>query len=115
MIGGFGGMSPKKMERLMKQMGITMNELSDVDEVVIRTSYSEIVIAQPSVTIMEVQGQKTYQVVGEAVERPLSSKLSEEDIRLVAAQTGRSEQEAKKALEESGGDLAEAILKLSSP
>jgi len=115
MIPGFGGkMSPKKMERLMKQMGISMDELSDVKEVIIRTAYSEITIPHPSVTLMEVQGQKTYQVVGEAAEKPLAPEVSDEDIKLVAAQTKKSEEEAKAALEETGGDLAEAIMKLST-
>jgi len=114
MIPGFGGkLSPKKMERMMKQMGITMSELDDVQEVIIRTSHSEIVITNPSVTLMEVQGQKSYQVVGEPVERALAPQISDEDVKLVAEQTGRSEQEAREALEQSGGDLAEAIMRLS--
>jgi len=40
--------------------------------------------------------------------------MPEEDVRLVADQTGKSLEEARKALEESGGDLAKAILLLQS-
>jgi len=114
MIPSFGGkFSPKKMERMMKQMGISMSELEEVQEVIIRLPHSEIVIASPSVTVMEVQGQRTYQVVGEPIERKLAPQISDEDVRLVAQQTGRSEEEAREALEHTGGDLAEAIVRLS--
>jgi len=40
--------------------------------------------------------------------------VAEEDVKLVADQTGKSMEEAKKALEESGGDLAKAILLLQT-
>ncbi|MFZ1039157.1 MAG: hypothetical protein WAN53_04665, partial [Candidatus Bathyarchaeia archaeon] len=63
-------------------------------------------------------GQKIFQVTGgkiteEALKRKAAA-ISEEDARLVADQTGKSLEEAKKALEESGGDLAKAILLLQS-
>jgi nascent polypeptide-associated complex subunit alpha len=41
-------------------------------------------------------------------------EIPEEDVRLVADQTGKSMEEAKKALEETGGDLAKAILLIQS-
>jgi nascent polypeptide-associated complex subunit alpha len=40
--------------------------------------------------------------------------FSEEDVRLVADQTGKSLEKAKEALEECQGDLAKAILLLQS-
>ena len=40
-------------------------------------------------------------------------KEFEEDIQLIIDQTGKSKEEALKALEESKGDIAEAIMKLS--
>jgi nascent polypeptide-associated complex subunit alpha len=45
---------------------------------------------------------------GGAPEDPLK-----DDIKLIMEQTGKSEEEARKALKETNGDLAEAILKLS--
>jgi nascent polypeptide-associated complex subunit alpha len=68
--------------------------------------------------MLEMQGQKIFQVTGgtiseKAVERKPSS-VPEEDVRLVADQTGKSVEEARKALEESSGDLAKAILLLQS-
>ncbi|MHA2407987.1 MAG: hypothetical protein ACXACA_06420 [Candidatus Ranarchaeia archaeon] len=40
--------------------------------------------------------------------------MSEEDVKLVADQTGKNIEEAKNALEECEGDLAKAILLLQS-
>ena len=40
-------------------------------------------------------------------------EIPKEDIDLVVEQTGKTTQEAKKALEETKGDIAEAILKLT--
>ena len=95
-----------------------MDGMPDVQEVVIRTVSKEIIIEQPEVAMLEMQGQKIFQVTGgtiseKAVERKPSS-VPEEDVRLVADQTGKSVEEARKALEESSGDLAKAILLLQS-
>ena len=62
-------------------------------------------------------GQQSYQIVGEPQERGLSdgeetSSIPDEDIELVASQAGVSKEKAKEALEECGGDPAEAIIKL---
>jgi len=53
---------------------------------------------------------------GKIVEKAAERKLvvPEEDVRLVADQTGKSLEEARKALEECEGDLAKAILLLQS-
>jgi nascent polypeptide-associated complex subunit alpha len=41
-------------------------------------------------------------------------KIPKEDIALIVEQTGVSEKDAMKALEDTDGDIAEAIMKLSS-
>jgi nascent polypeptide-associated complex subunit alpha len=102
---------------MMQRMGMNMDTVADVEQVIIKTSGKEITIEQPEVAVLEMQGQKIYQVTGgkiteKATERKLA--IPEEDIRLVADQTGKSIEEARKALEESGGDLAKAILLLQS-
>jgi nascent polypeptide-associated complex subunit alpha len=106
---------------MMQRMGMSMDGVEDVQEVVIRTPSKDIVIEQPEVAILNMQGQRIYQVVGgivteKAPERKTASKpaVSEEDARLVADQTGKSLEEAKKALIECEGDLAKAILLLQS-
>ena len=108
--------NPREARRMMQRMGMNMNAVEDVQQVVIKTGSKEIVIEGPEVAILEVQGQKIFQVTGgkiteKALERKATA-VSEEDARLVADQTGKSLEEAKKALEESGGDLAKAILLL---
>jgi nascent polypeptide-associated complex subunit alpha len=105
---------------MMQRMGMNMDAVPDVEQVIIKTSSKEITIEQPEVAILEVQGQKIYQVIGgkvaeKAPQRTASQPVvSEEDVRLVADQTGKSIEEAKKALEECEGDLAKAILLLQS-
>jgi nascent polypeptide-associated complex subunit alpha len=99
-------------------MGLTMDQVADVEEVIVRTRNKEIIIKEPEVSILQVQGQKMFQVAGgqiteKAAERKPTA-IGEEDVRLVADQTGKSLDEARKALEESSGDLAKAILLLQS-
>jgi nascent polypeptide-associated complex subunit alpha len=109
--------SPRDAKRMMQRMGLSMDAIPDVEEVVIKTDRKEISIEKPEVAIMEVQGQKIFQVTGgKIVEKAVERKLvvPEEDARLVADQTGKSLEEARKTLEECEGDLAKAILLLQS-
>ena len=114
-----GRMNPKQMKAMMKRMGITQEDIEDVEEVVIKTRSKEIFFKDAAVTSMTVQGQKTYQIVGTPQERPRKKEeqpeqggIPEDDIKLVMAQTGCSASEARKALETTDGALAEAILKI---
>jgi nascent polypeptide-associated complex subunit alpha len=98
-------------------MGLNMDAVSDVQQVIIKTNDKEITIEQPEVAILEMQGQKIFQVTGGRMsEKALERKMAipEEDIRLVADQTGKSPEEARRALEECQGDLAKAILLIQS-
>ncbi|MEM2466517.1 MAG: nascent polypeptide-associated complex protein [Candidatus Bathyarchaeia archaeon] len=109
--------SPREAKRMMQRMGLSMDAIPDVEQVVIKASSKEILIENPEVAVVDIQGQKMFQVVGgkiteKAVERKLA--IPEEDVRLVADQTGKSLEEARKALEECEGDLAKAILLLQS-
>lgn len=109
--------NPREARRMMQRMGMNMDAITDVEQVTIKTSGKEIVIEQPEVAILNMQGQKIFQVTGgkvteKAVERKVT--VPEEDVRLVADQTGKTVEAARKALEESGGDLAKAILLLQS-
>ncbi|MBM4237707.1 MAG: nascent polypeptide-associated complex protein [Euryarchaeota archaeon] len=122
MMPGMGRVNPRQVKQAMKRLGIRSEEIEDVEEVVIRTRSKEYVIRDASVTLMEMQGQKTFQVLGEPeiVDRTTSSpkteevKVPEEDVRLVMDQTGCTEEEARTALRDCGGQLAEAILKIMS-
>ena len=107
---------------MMQRMGMSMDAVDDVEQVIIRTRSKDIVIEQPEVAILNMQGQKVFQVAGGTVTEKVATHaagtskpvVSEEDARLVADQTGKSVDEAKKALIECEGDLAKAILLLQS-
>jgi len=109
MLGGLGGMNPKKMQAMMKQLGIKQEEI-DAKRVVIERDSGNIVIENPSISKVEMQGNETWQISGDVREEEVG--ISEEDIKLVAEKTGKSKEDAKKTLEETE-DIAEAILKLS--
>ena len=112
-------MSPRNAKRMMQRMGMNMGEMPDVQEVIFRTSDKEIVVENPQVAVLDMQGQKIFQVTGEINERALETQtakvtIPEEDAQLVADQTGKSMEDAKRALEASDGDLAKAILLLQT-
>ena len=107
------GMNPRQMKKLMRQMGIKMEELEGVREVVIRMENKEIVLKEPAITIITAQGEKSYQIVPGSEEVRAIVNVSEDDIKLVMEQTGADYEAARKALIEADGDLAEAILKLT--
>ena len=122
MFGG-GGMNPRKMEQMMKQMGIDMEEL-DATRVVIETADTELVFESPQVTKMDAQGQETYQIVGSPDEKAAGDEpdtdesadaggtIPDEDVELVAQRAGVTPDEAREALEANDGDLAAAITAL---
>jgi len=115
------GVNPKLMKQAMKRMGIKEEPIEAV-EVIIKLADRQIVVHNPSVSKVSMMGQETFQIAGDAEEMPLkreegskaTDEISEEDIKTVAEQAGVSEDKAKEALEETKGDLAEAIIKLKS-
>ncbi len=101
------------MASMMKQMGIDINEIENVEEVIIRTPEKDIVFKDAQVSIMDARGMKTYQVVGTPQEVLREVKIPDEDVKLVMEQTKAAEVDARNALKETKGDIAAAILKLS--
>jgi len=114
-----GRVNPRQMKAMMKRMGMSQEDIADVEEIVIRTKTQEYVFKEALASIITVQGQKTFQIMGEPEirERSYAATAREapnEDVALVMGQTGVSEEEARKALEECDGQPAEAILKILS-
>jgi nascent polypeptide-associated complex subunit alpha len=110
MIPGIPGkMSPRQLNQMMRRLGITIKNIENVERVLIQTDSKEYIFEDAEVTIMEAYGQKTYQIAGTPI---IKDRILKEDVKLVMEQTGKSEQEAEKALKETKGDIAEAILKL---
>ena len=117
----FPGIDPKKMQALMKQMGIAQEEI-DANRVIIETDKKNIIIDNPSVIKIKMQGQTNFQISGDISEEnkadeeaneDTSEDTSEEDIQTIIEKTGCSEEQARSALEKAGGDLTEAVLGLS--
>lgn len=106
----------REMRRMMDKMGLDMNELSNVQEVIIKTDKKEIIISKPAVTEMKAKDNSIFTVTADSYEeKELEVPIfSEEDIQLVSMQAGVDEEKAKLALEDAKGDLAKAILSLTS-
>lgn len=108
-----GKMNPRQMNQMMKRLGINVKEIENVEQIIIRTTTKEYIFDNAEVTLMDAQGQKTYQITGKPRIVARKEEIPQGDIDLVAEQTGKTAEEAKKALEETKGDIAEAILKLA--
>jgi len=108
--------SRREQERLLKRLGIRIEEIQGVKSVIIETDEEKIIFDSPVVTKMIGGPQEIYQIVGEPViEKKIEEYVpSEDDILLVAKQTGRSVEEARKALIATRGDIAQAIVLLQS-
>ena len=109
-------MDPRALKKMMDSMGMKSTEVP-AQRVVISTADKDIVIDNPSVTLIEMQGNKTFSVAGgsisEAEREKVRPEISSEDVEMVMAKTGADEKKAREALEESNGSIADAILKLS--
>ncbi|NPA75317.1 MAG: ubiquitin [Euryarchaeota archaeon] len=109
-------MNSREMRRLMRQL--KAKEI-DAYQIIIKARDGDYVIEDPQIMAMEVQGQKMLQVIGEMkkiekAEEEEKAPFSDEDVQLVMQQTGCSEEKARKALEEAGGEPAEAIISIMS-
>jgi len=114
-----GGRDLAKQLRQLKRMGINVSMLTGVKRIIIEFEEKDIVIENPQVAVITVKGQKVYQVIPgseKVVEGPKETavEISEEDIKFVAEQAGVSIEEARAALLEVGGDIAQAIMLLES-
>ena len=104
----FPGMDPTKMDKLLKQLGITAEEI-EAKEVIIKTPSGEVKIEEPQVIKTKIKGQIIFQVTGKVSEEP----FSQEDIKIIKEETGIEDEELiKEALRATNGDIVEAIVKL---
>ncbi|MEM0200835.1 MAG: nascent polypeptide-associated complex protein [Candidatus Micrarchaeaceae archaeon] len=109
-------MDPRMLKRMMDSMGIKNTNIN-VIRVILECPDKDIIIEGPDVSIIEAQGTKTYQITSGKISEKDKSKLeiSEDDIHFVGEQTGVSDtDEIKKAIENSNGDIAQAILLLKN-
>ncbi len=103
------------MAMMMKKLGIDVQDIRDVQQVIIKTAGKDYIFDDATVSVMKAQGTETWQVSGspKEVEHEVELVASAEDIEMVMEQTGCDEAAAKKALKDAKGDLAEAIVALS--
>jgi nascent polypeptide-associated complex subunit alpha len=110
------GLDPKKMQAMMKQLGIKQEEI-DATRVVIEKEDGKIIIENPSVLKVKMQGQETFQISGDIIEESLEEEAEEEnmekDIAMIAEKTGKDKDEIAIALEKNNGDIAATIMELS--
>ncbi len=110
-------LDPRALKSMMSKMGITTSEV-EADKVVISTKEKDIVIENPQVTQINAQGVVTFQIAGNVTEVSKEEEdedveISDDDIDIVAGKTGITDRDLiRRALEESRGNIAEAILKL---
>lgn len=103
--------NPKQLQQAMKQLGMKQEEI-EAQQVIIKCPDKNIIIENPQVMKVKAMGQESWQITGTEREETTETKITDEDIKMVAEQTGKTEEEAKNALEETNGDIAEAIMKL---
>lgn len=108
------GMNPKKMKQMMKQLGMKMDNIEDVEKVVVYTPAGNYIFDNAEVVVTTMQGTTTYQVNGNPRFEAAETEIPEDDVKLVMEQTSVSEEEARAALKEANGDIAEAIMKLAN-
>ena len=104
------------MRRSLNKMGMNMNEVPDVQEVIIKTSKREIIITKPSITEMKGKDNTIFMIDARDYEEieVEPAKFSDDDIQIVITQTGVNKEKAISALTDADGNIAQAILHLST-
>ena len=133
----------RQMRRRMQAQGLEGMEQIEAERVIIQTVGGEsLVIEAPQVIKVDQQGVEAYQVIGTAekvssdslslsnplldenadiiseneefIEEEIKVEITEQDIQLVAMQTGVSPEIAEAELNNTNGDLAKAIINLKT-
>jgi nascent polypeptide-associated complex subunit alpha len=113
----FGG-RPEEIARILRRLGVSIEEVNAV-KVTIELGDGTLMVVEPPEAVLLVKSRDqppVFMVVGShRVERRGrgEARFSEDDVRFVAEKAGVSLEEARRALEESGGDIAAAILRLT--
>lgn len=119
MLPGTERMNRKQYLALMRHYGITVEDFA-AEEVIIRTKDCVITFRDPEVERQTGKGRDVWCVSGSAhferrdVPPPEPKAIREEDVQLVAQQTGVSLEEARKVLEEEDGEPVHAIIRILS-
>jgi nascent polypeptide-associated complex subunit alpha len=106
----------REMRRMLDKMGLDMTTMDNVEEVIIKTDKKEIYLVKPQVIEMKGKDSTIFQVVASDIEEKQREvpSFKEEDLILVMQQASVSREKAVHALTESKGDIAQAILSLTT-
>lgn len=106
----------REMRRMLDKMGLEMKDLGNIEEVIIKTDTKELYLIKPQVIEMKGKDSTIFQVVATNVEEKQRDipVFKEEDIILVMQQATVSKEKAIQALLDSKGDMAQAILNLTT-
>lgn len=106
----------REMRRMLDKMGLDMKAMDNVEEVIIKTDTKELYLIKPQVIEMKGKDSTIFQVVASDIEEKQRDvpAFKEEDIILVMQQASVSREKAVQALTESRGDMAQAILSLTT-
>ncbi len=112
-------MNPGQMKKLMQQMGIKNTEVK-ATRVIIESEDGNLVVENPQVTMIEMGGQKSLQVIGEIQQQApgesssagssQSKTVEKSDVEIIMEKASCSKEAAEKALKEANGDMVEAIM-----
>jgi nascent polypeptide-associated complex subunit alpha len=97
-------------------MGLEMKDLGSIEEVIIKTETKELYLIKPQVVEMKGKDSTIFQVVATDIEEKEreTPSLKDEDIVLVMQQANVSREKAIQALVDAKGDMAKAILNLTT-
>jgi len=104
------------MRRMLDKMGLEMKDLGSIEEVIIKTETKELYLIKPQVIEMKGKDSTIFQVVATNIEEKQRDipVFKEEDVILVMQQATVSKEKAIQALIDSKGDMAQAILNLTT-
>jgi len=108
-------MDPRTLKNMMSKLGIKSSEVAAI-KVTIECEDKIITISSPSIIKIEAQGAESFQISGIVFEeqKQTATVITEDDIELVMQRSGIYDKEkARDVLEQSNGNIAEAILKLT--
>lgn len=106
----------REMRRMLGKMGLEMKEMDGIEEVIIKTETKELYLIKPQVVEMKGKDSTIFQIVATDIEerqREIPS-FKDEDILLVMQQANVSKEKAIQALNDAKGDMAQAILSLTT-
>lgn len=106
-------MDPRALKGMLDKLGIKSTDI-EARKVTIECADKDIVIDEPQVTLTEGQGMKSFTVMGTIREVDKTAvEISDGDVKLVKEQSGVSDDAlVLKTLQDTKGDIAEAIIRL---